>query len=63
MPDDITFLIDANVGRTVKGVIRLEDTLPHVHVQYLRTLLRQHREELIDHVVVAESGRIRIRRK
>ena len=116
MPDEIKFLLDANVGRTVKefleregfdvgwiveidprmddidilslavaegrvlvtvdkdfgnlifnqglahkGVIRLEDTFPHVQVQYLRTLLRQHSEELIDHVIVIDGGRIRIR--
>jgi predicted nuclease of predicted toxin-antitoxin system len=50
-----------NQGLAHRGVIRLEDTSPRVQVQYLRALIRQHRWEIIDHMVVLEAGRIRIR--
>jgi predicted nuclease of predicted toxin-antitoxin system len=50
-----------NQGLAHRGVIRLEDAIPQVQVKYLRALLRQHPNELIDHIVVIEGGRIRIR--
>jgi predicted nuclease of predicted toxin-antitoxin system len=50
-----------NQGFAHAGVIRLEDTFPHVQVQYLRTLLKEHGKELLNRMIVLDSGRIRIR--
>jgi predicted nuclease of predicted toxin-antitoxin system len=50
-----------NQGMAHRGVIRMEDTSPQVQVQYLRTLIRHHSEEITNHIIVLESGRIRIR--
>lgn len=41
----------------------MEDTPPTIQVQNLRMLVKEHSEELIDHIIVVQGGQIRIRSK
>jgi len=48
-------------GYAHRGVIRLEDATPHIQIQYLDTLFREHAKNLRNNFIVAERGMIRIR--